>query len=288
MSRRSCMAAIAACVAAACIASPGPAFAGFPFTDESWVDPCIVVCPEGDSAFTVFARRNGEWSGDPVWVDFSSCPGVVFAPLDGSEPYIMAGSTAVRGSPEPGTTLFEFPFKAGGVCDGVTITVSIFIPTNFVRTAVASFDQNGDLVVNGADVAIAQGKLGTNDRTADFNCDGAVTSADLATQQGHLGHRGREVTGVGDPLLSGLSLAVRGNPVRDDLAAAFSLSDASPARLELTDLAGRTIAAREVGALGAGSHVVTLTSGPRLPPGIYLLRLSRGSRSLTVRAVVLR
>jgi hypothetical protein len=72
------------------------------------------------------------------------------------------------------------------------------------------------------------------------------------------------------------------------LTAAFSLPDAAAARLELTDLAGRRILARDVGMLGPGEHVVDLAEGHRLAPGIYLLRLTRGSESLTSRAVVLR
>jgi hypothetical protein len=72
------------------------------------------------------------------------------------------------------------------------------------------------------------------------------------------------------------------------LSAAFSLPDAAAARLELTDLAGRRILARDVGALGAGDHVVDLAEGRRLAPGVYLLRLTRGDESLTTRAIVLR
>ena len=95
-------------------------------------------------------------------------------------------------------------------------------------------------------------------------------------------------TWVEVPVTPQLALAgFRSNPARDDLSVALSLPDASPARLELFDVGGRRIAAREVGPLGAGSHVVTLGDGPRLAPGVYVLRLSQGGRSLTARAVVL-
>ena len=77
-------------------------------------------------------------------------------------------------------------------------------------------------------------------------------------------------------------------PAPQGLSAAFSLPDAGAARLELTDLAGRRILARDVGTLGAGEHVVDLAEGRRLAPGIYLLRLTRGSESVTARAVVIR
>jgi hypothetical protein len=76
------------------------------------------------------------------------------------------------------------------------------------------------------------------------------------------------------------------NPVRDALVAGFVLPDASPARLELMDVAGRRIESREVGALGVGRHTVTLATGS-LRPGIYLLRLagSRGVRFARVAIV---
>ncbi|HXJ67509.1 MAG TPA: T9SS type A sorting domain-containing protein, partial [Verrucomicrobiae bacterium] len=80
----------------------------------------------------------------------------------------------------------------------------------------------------------------------------------------------------------------RPNPSLSGLAAAFTLPDAASARLELTDLAGRRIVARDVGALGAGEHLVNLTEGRRLAPGVYMLRLTRGDESLTARAVVIR
>jgi hypothetical protein len=103
---------------------------------------------------------------------------------------------------------------------------------------------------------------------------------------------GREVflgeTWVDVPATLQLSLAFRSNPTREDLGVAFSLPDASPARLELFDVGGRRIASREVGTLGAGSHIVTLGDGRRFAPGVYLLRLSQGTRSLKARGVVVR
>jgi hypothetical protein len=83
--------------------------------------------------------------------------------------------------------------------------------------------------------------------------------------------------------------ALRGvypNPAVGDVAVAFSLPDASPARLEVFDVAGRRVAARDVGSLGGGSHTVRLAANRALGPGVYLLRLTRGGRSLTTRAVI--
>ena len=86
-------------------------------------------------------------------------------------------------------------------------------------------------------------------------------------------------------------LALRGvqpNPAGHGLPVAFSLPDASPARLEMLDLTGRRILSREVGSLGPGSHVLNLDEGRPVPAGVYLLRLTRGGRTLSAKAVVIR
>ena len=108
-----------------------------------------------------------------------------------------------------------------------------------------------------------------------------------------VGSDGQEVflgeTWVDVPRLAAFALAgLRPNPAVRDLAVAFSLPDASPARLEVLDIAGRTMFERQVGTLGAGSHLVNVAEGRALPTGIYLIRLTRGGRSLTARGAVIR
>jgi hypothetical protein len=70
------------------------------------------------------------------------------------------------------------------------------------------------------------------------------------------------------------------------LGVAFSLPDAQPATIELVDIAGRRVASREVGSLGAGRHEVDLARG--LSPGIYMVRLTRAGDARIVKAAVLR
>jgi hypothetical protein len=82
-------------------------------------------------------------------------------------------------------------------------------------------------------------------------------------------------------------MAPRPNPVRGALVAGFVLPDASPARLELLDIAGRRVATHDVGALGAGRHTVTFAPGS-VPPGVYVLRLSRGDAARSARVAILR
>jgi len=91
------------------------------------------------------------------------------------------------------------------------------------------------------------------------------------------------------PLGVELSLAgLRPNPATGrDLTIHFSLVSTAPASLEMLDLAGRVVRAREVGSLGPGPHVVHLGDGARIRPGIYMLRLVQGEKVRHARAVVL-
>ena len=76
------------------------------------------------------------------------------------------------------------------------------------------------------------------------------------------------------------------NPAVDDWNVRFSLPDRVPASFEVFDIAGRLVFSREVGALGAGSHVMRITRP--LVPGVYVLRLSRGTSAVTARVVIMR
>jgi hypothetical protein len=81
---------------------------------------------------------------------------------------------------------------------------------------------------------------------------------------------------------------VRPNPTRGGvLTVHFTLPTDAPASLELLDVAGRRIATREVGSLGAGPHTLDLIQGKRLAPGLYLVRLTQGANTRTTRVAVL-
>lgn len=87
-----------------------------------------------------------------------------------------------------------------------------------------------------------------------------------------------------------LALALEGfrpNPAAGSPVVAFTLPDASPARLELFDVAGRQVLAREVGSLAAGRQQVSLADAG-ISPGLYVIRLSRVGRTLSARGVVTR
>ncbi len=88
-------------------------------------------------------------------------------------------------------------------------------------------------------------------------------------------------TGTAAPALSAFP-----NPARDRLDVRFALATNAPARLELLDLAGRSVRRSEVS--GAGEHVASFPDLGPLPPGIYTVRLSRDAHAITTRVVVVR
>lgn len=87
-------------------------------------------------------------------------------------------------------------------------------------------------------------------------------------------------------------LAVHGTspgPFRSgSLRLAISLVDASPARMQVLDVAGRSLASRQVQNSGGGRHEVAIPESASWPPGIYLVRLSQGRHSITGRVCLVR
>jgi hypothetical protein len=79
------------------------------------------------------------------------------------------------------------------------------------------------------------------------------------------------------------------NPSRGDrLDVTFSLPDAAPAQIGLFDASGRCVSSREVGALGAGRHVVSLARRARITPGVYFIRLRRNGQDIATRVAIIR
>ena len=78
------------------------------------------------------------------------------------------------------------------------------------------------------------------------------------------------------------------NPSDTGVSVRFSLPGNDAATLELFDLKGRRVAAREVGSLGPGEHLVPLSERLNLAAGVYLVRLTQGHRTLTAKACVVK
>jgi len=67
----------------------------------------------------------------------------------------------------------------------------------------------------------------------------------------------------------------------------FTLPTDAAATLALFDVAGRRVAAREVGSLGPGTHALDLAADGRPAAGIYFIRLQQGPHTRSRRVVVL-
>ena len=93
----------------------------------------------------------------------------------------------------------------------------------------------------------------------------------------------------GPPPATRLALArVWPNPSSLPLHVAFALPGAGPARLELVDVAGRSVLAEALGAPGAGAFEAVLGHDASIRPGTYWLRLSQDGHEATSRVVILR
>lgn len=81
---------------------------------------------------------------------------------------------------------------------------------------------------------------------------------------------------------------VRPNPLRGaQPTVSFTLARTGRSRLELLDVAGRVLAARDASSLGAGRHTVVLVPAAPLTPGLYWVRLTQDSESRVTRVAVL-
>src|SRR5262249_36175590 len=87
----------------------------------------------------------------------------------------------------------------------------------------------------------------------------------------------------------GLRLALTGfvpNPAVRAPQLSYTLPTGERARIEVLDTAGPRVAARDLDST-AGEHVVSFEDGT-LGSGVYILRLTQGSRSVTARAAIVR
>lgn len=175
---------------------PATSHGGAPTIPEySTVDSALAVCPAGDIVFRVAARIAPDVLAFRVWwveVDITDCAALRLGDLPGTPGLSIVAYSGRRFLHQECSPfgLAEFRVPAGGVATGQTLRVieghdGIVLAT---RTTLISPDQNGDLRVDLADVAVASSKLGTADPTADFDFDGDVDGSDMAILDTHLGH----------------------------------------------------------------------------------------------------
>jgi hypothetical protein len=115
-----------------------------------------------------------------------------------------------------------------------------------------------------------------------------ILNADGVPSLGRVVRVSRPPPGKAVPGSQGLAMRARSNPGLFGLLIEFTLPDGEPAELSVFDVSGRRILSREVGRLGAGVHVCDVGPGLGMAPGVYLIRLTRGPRSVSAKAVLLR
>lgn len=125
----------------------------------------------------------------------------------------------------------------------------------------------------------------------------SVTAADLpsavATQTCQTSAACEGVTGVGDQGQGRLALAMMGtNPFRGSSFLRFELPRAEKVKLEVFSVTGQRVRTLVDHSMEAGAHQVPFalrgTDGRQLGPGVYLIRLTAGAETRTLRAIGLR
>jgi hypothetical protein len=89
---------------------------------------------------------------------------------------------------------------------------------------------------------------------------------------------------------SRLELAMQGfvpNPAGHDVAVSFTLPSRAASQLEVVDVSGRRILARDLSALAPGSHILRLGE-LHAPAGMYFIRVTHQGRSATARGLIVR
>jgi hypothetical protein len=95
-------------------------------------------------------------------------------------------------------------------------------------------------------------------------------------------------TWIDVPLAFRLALeAPRPNPVERELNVVVTLPDERPATLDVLDVSGRAMLAKEIGGLGPGRHAFALARAKAFEPGIFFLRLRQRDKSIVEKFVVI-
>ncbi len=95
-------------------------------------------------------------------------------------------------------------------------------------------------------------------------------------------------TAVSIDQMDDVRLAVWPNPSHGSVFVGFSLRNEAPATIELVDVAGRTVVARDLRGLGPGRHEVALFPAEKSLPGVYFVRFKRGGSRVVQRVAWLR
>ena len=172
--------------------APTATAGSWPSESYSTIPKPVTACPAGDMVYRIILHNfmNRPLRHNPSVLAFDHCPSFRLAPVPGDEGYWV--DYPALGDTTDADARVDFAIRGGGTCPAR----SVWIHANgaIITRALASPDQDGDLVVSAADHALASAKVGSTDPTADFDGDGTVTAADLDILSVHLGHHASETT----------------------------------------------------------------------------------------------
>lgn len=253
--------------------------AGVPDPANSSIDAHLMVCPAGDLPFHVTLRdiNNNPVTNGTVILDFSLC--VDFPVCVGPTAYSVDASKRHVWTMTNGLGEATIPVRMGGVCPAGVIR--IYTDSGLLGTSVlGSPDQNGDLLVNNADLVILASKVGTGDLSGDFDGDGAVC--------------GSSVNGIDDPLAERIpGFTLRGpwpNILRagEPATIEYQIAGRADLVLELFDVVGRRVWARRIGTSDAGVRRTEWRVPEGTRPGLYSLRLRSSAGEREARSLIIR
>lgn len=115
---------------------------------------------------------------------------------------------------------------------------------------------------------------------------GATEAQGSAVEAGLPGGSGAGDFGAPGPVLALTS--PQPNPANGEVNVVFTVPDAEMVRIEIVDVRGRRVLARDLGSLGPGTHTQRIAERGALAAGVYFVRLHYGARTLTGKLAVLR
>jgi hypothetical protein len=258
-------------------------------TGSQW-SPTIAADGAGGSIVTWYDERNVDydlyaqkisgagavqWTADGVALctatGYQSAPRIIpdgGAPGEAGSGAIVTWNDARSGNYD----IYAQRISAGGMVQWTADGVALCTATGDQAAPTIVSDDGGGAIVGWSD---------SRNGTANYDIFAQRVLAN--------GQLGGSVGVSAEPPLAFALEPVRPNPSRGGaLTVRFTLPGAAAARVELLDVSGRRVAAREVGSLGAGRHALDLGEGQRLAPGLYLVRLRQGTNTRVARVAVLR
>lgn len=162
------------------------AHAKLPSQANSTIPRCIMTTPSGVFVATFDFRdaNNNPMPEVTLVLDYEGCDSFVLCAPAPDDSVSLAERTITTESDLHGRVRVRLRAGGGGADRGFHVLAN---GMSFGIIPIAPADRNGDLVVDGADLAMLEARIGEADPSADLNGDGAVDAADATLLQSQFG-----------------------------------------------------------------------------------------------------